>query len=435
MTRGPLRSRKAAGTVWVLAAGLLSGAVPVRESASGESSARSALGDARQELERSVGHERLRGLAAFLMEDIDAAAGSETAAPLRGLMTRLVEQTVAEAREGKAESFSWAIGAYKRILRSREWLEGREKHLDEDALEKLARIENARTELILDARTELSVTLLATELRLRAPQVEELRPKVAEWIESRKPTRSQVQASDAVDEVLTVPAIGRDFLLAPQRKIIERMRSARTPVSVRGQTPGDDLIRGRGRYPEDDFILEAAALALFYGRAWEDVHVLRDAGYMLGREERRSGRKQKRFGDAQVFKSQVEPKEFPLWRALTVSVFADQPDDPGPALTGKSEALVRARAQLIVALLVERIHLTDDQLEPVRKAFEELVELDYIARPQVLGALDAAAIWGALRFDGKDPSRGAISRKVLVRSLEELLDARQRLELGIYPRE
>lgn len=425
------RAARLLAVTWLASAGMaFAGGDPVRGSSQDEP-----VAEPSPEPIVQVGRERLRGLASFHLDDIEGAAGVEAAAPLRGTLVRLIEETVAEASEGNLEKYSWAIGAFKRVVRSREWLGAREEHLDSEALASLAKIENARTERILRARTELSVALMATELRLRAPQVDRLRPMVAEWIESRRPTRSQVQASDAVDEVLTVAPIGRDFLLAPQRKIIERMRSARTPVAVRGAEPGDDLLRGRGRYPEDDFILEAAALAMFYGRLWEDVFVLRDAGFMLGREERRSGRKQKRFGDAQLFKSQVEPDEFPLWRALKGSLFDGAPADPGPALTGKSDALVRARAELITALLVERIHLREDQVGPVRDAFEELVELDYIARPQVLGALDATAIWRALRFDGNDPSKGAISRKVLVRALRELLDARQRLELGIYPRD
>lgn len=140
--------------------------------------------------------------------------------------------------------------------------------------------ENGRRERTVEAAIQLATVLLATETRLRAPEVAKVRRAIESWIEERAPTGAEVAAGDLVEELVTGGKV-RDLLLPVQSVTLLRMRGAKKPVAPPADAPGDDLALGRGRYPEDDYTLEAAALCLFHGYlphgAYDRVHVLTPA--------------------------------------------------------------------------------------------------------------------------------------------------------------
>lgn len=380
---------------------------------------------------------RFEAQTAFLMDDLTRVFGTKDAEALRPTVEKLTEAALRKlSDEGKAPTRPWAATAVEAIDKGPELKNAIEETLGQDAAAKLTAFRNARIEAVIAGRCNLATTLLSFELRLRAPQVDTLRPLVETWIEERMPTRSQLTASDLVDETLTVTPISKGFLLAIQTEIIERIRSAKKPRAPGATDPGDDLPLGRGRYPEDDYVLEAAAVAMFRGWEWSEVRTLRSAAWMLGREERRSGVRQARFGDAAHFKSLSDPRANATWSAVVTErckkAGVDDVADPGPAFTDQPETLVKARVDLVLALFATRVRLRDDQVAPVRKTLMSFVERELSARTTVFGAIDDDAIWRELRFvEGKDPRRGPTSRKALCRSLHELLDVHQRVELGL----
>lgn len=291
-----------------------------------------------------------------------------------------------------------------------------------------------RARAVAAAEVQLATVLLASELRLREPQVVALREAVVRWNVDRRPTRSQVLAGDLVDEVLQERAF-KKLLLPVQVAVLDRMRTAERPPVPADDGPGDDLTLGRGRYPEDDYTLEAAALCQFHGWSWADCRALELGAAMLGREARREGLRPARFGDAALFKTLTEPAESELWRALVArreALSGAAAPDPGPLHADDPAALIGARVDLLLAHLDRRLRLAPDQHEPLRAALTEFVEREYTARTRAFSALDEETLWRELRFEeDKDPRRGSSSRKRLCTALDGILTEPQRVDLGL----
>ncbi|MEC7231330.1 MAG: hypothetical protein VXW31_00160, partial [Planctomycetota bacterium] len=247
-----------------------------------------------------------------------------------------------------------------------------------------------------------------------------------------------VSAGDLVEELLTRGKV-RDLFLPVQSVTLLRMREAKKPVAPSADAPGDDLALGRGRYPEDDYTLEAAALCLFHGWEWSEVPELARGAAMLGREARRSGSRPMRFGDSSLFKTLTRPDDSDLWRALVARRRAKNGASapaPAPLYTDDPSALIDARVDLILAHLDERLRLDTAQMAPLRAALRAFVQREHAARARAFGALDPPAVWRELRFvEGKDPRRGSSSRRRMCAAMDEALTETQRVELGLAKRD
>lgn len=370
------------------------------------------------------------------VDDVRAALGDEAAAAVETRLHALRDALIAERLDKFADlEEAWVNTTIANLTAGEDWAKVLDEVLDDEqrgAFEAAA--SGARDERLFDASLELATTLLASELRLREPQVVALRKRISKWLEEREPTRSEQLAGDLVDEILARGKV-KELLMPAQSVVLTRMRTAKKPVAPGDGMPGDDISLGRGRYPEDDFTLEAAALCQFHGWDWEKVpELVRGAG-MLGREARRSGNRPARFGDSALFKTLTDPNESEIWRALVKrrrALESTETADPGPQLTGKAEALIDARAALIVAHLDQRLRLSAEQRPQAFDAFKEFARREYSARVRAFGALDAELIWRQLRFiDGKDPRRGSTSRKKLCKALDGFLSEHQRHDLGL----
>ena len=62
--------------------------------------------------------------------------------------------------------------------------------------------ENGRRESAVEASIQLATVLLATETRLRAPEVAKVRRAIESWIEEREPTGAEIAAGDLVEELV-----------------------------------------------------------------------------------------------------------------------------------------------------------------------------------------------------------------------------------------
>ncbi len=387
--------------------------------------------------DREAAQKLLTARQSFLLADIRSVTANDQAfADLGAALEGLCNEQLASADDkGKDIDRYWAKAAIQRVEYKDAWKDALAKHLAKGELEALQKRVADRQAEIVSAQVQLTTAMIATELRLREPQVVQLRPKVEIWLTKRKPSRSQKLAGDLMDEILGVPRVS-DWLLGDQRAIIARMRTAKKPTVPEQGSPGDDMTLGRGRYPEDDFGLETLALAMYHGWDPGDLLVLQTAGSMLGRELRRGGHRPARFGDVALFKSLTDPQSIPMWNAV-VEGFVESTDeeeqpDPGPLYAGQGDVLIDARTDLIMAYLAERVILLDAQRAGVRAAVVKFVAREHTARTRAFGALDADTIWRELRLvEGKDPRRGSTSRKRLCSALDEILDVHQQVELGL----
>lgn len=379
----------------------------------------------------------LSARATFILADIRTAASSEDAVQnLTSALESLCNEQVVDATERRKQMDRyWAKAAIQRVQSKAAWKAALSRHLSEAEQEALQETKAARQSAIDGALLRLTTATIAVELRLRGPQVDELRPKVERWLAKRRPTRSQKLAGDLMDEILGVPRIS-EWMLSGQRATVARMRSAKKSEVPDPGVPGDDMKLGRGRYPEDDFTFETHALAMFHGWDPDGLTKLDTAGAMLSRELRRGGHRPARFGDVALFKSLTDPRSIPLWNAVVrhhmKSTPADEETDPGPLWSSQDDVLIDARTDVVLGYLAERIVLRGDQRDAVREAVRTFVAREYTARTRAFGALDADAIWRELRLvEGKDPRRGSTSRKRLCTAFDEILDNHQREELGL----
>lgn len=371
----------------------------------------------------------------LLLDDVQRSFGPEIGgaarAALVGERSAQLERRLADfddVEEGWARRLTESLVAGE-IWRAKVFSTWTEEQRDE-----WRAAENGRRESAVEAAIQLATVLLATETRLRAPEVAKVRRAIESWIEERVPTGAEIAAGDLVEELVAGGKV-RDLLLPVQSVTLLRMRDAKKPVAPPADAPGDDLALGRGRYPEDDYTLEAAALCLFHGWEWSEVPELARGAAMLGREARRSGSRPMRFGDSSLFKTLTRPDDSELWRALVARRRAKSGDSspaPGPLYADDPSALIDARVDLILAHLDQRLRLGVEQMAPLRAAFRSFVQREHAARPRAFGALDAPAVWRELRFvEGKDPRRGSSSRRRMCAALDEVLTEAQRAELGL----
>ncbi|MEC8511628.1 MAG: hypothetical protein VX015_05730 [Planctomycetota bacterium] len=375
----------------------------------------------------------------LLLDDVHRAFGAEVGgaarAALVGERKAHLERRLADFDDIDEE---WAQGLVENLVAGEIWRAKVFSTWTEEQRAGWRAQENGRRERTVEASIHLATVLLATETRLRAPEVAKLRRAIEGWIEEREPTLSEVSAGDLVEELLTRGKV-RDLFLPVQSVTLLRMREAKKPVAPSADAPGDDLALGRGRYPEDDYTLEAAALCLFHGWEWSEVPELARGAAMLGREARRSGSRPMRFGDSSLFKTLTRPDDSDLWRALVARRRAKNGASapaPAPLYTDDPSALIDARVDLILAHLDERLRLDTAQMAPLRAALRAFVQREHAARARAFGALDPPAVWRELRFvEGKDPRRGSSSRRRMCAAMDEALTETQRVELGLAKRD
>lgn len=375
----------------------------------------------------------------LLLDDVHRAFGAEVGgaarAALVGERKAHLERRLADFDDIDEE---WAQGLVENLVAGEIWRAKVFSTWTEEQRAGWRAQENGRRERTVEASIHLATVLLATETRLRAPEVAKLRRAIEGWIEEREPTLSEVSAGDLVEELLTRGKV-RDLFLPVQSVTLLRMREAKKPVAPSADAPGDDLALGRGRYPEDDYTLEAAALCLFHGWEWSGVPELARGAAMLGREARRSGSRPMRFGDSSLFKTLTRPDDSDLWRALVARRRAKNGASapaPAPLYTDDPSALIDARVDLILAHLDERLRLDTAQMAPLRAALRAFVQREHAARARAFGALDPPAVWRELRFvEGKDPRRGSSSRRRMCAAMDEALTETQRVELGLAKRD
>lgn len=378
---------------------------------------------------------RIDNALTLLLDDVQrslgADVGSAARAALVGERDAHLQRRLADFDDVEEE---WAQGLIESLVAGEIWRTKVLPSWTEEQRDEWRGLEDGRRERTAEASIQLATVLLATETRLRAPEVARVRRAIEGWVEEREPTRSEISAGDLVEELLTRGKV-RDLLLPVQSVTLLRMRAAKKPVAPPADAPGDDLALGRGRYPEDDYTLEAAALCLFHGWKWEDVPELARGAAMLGREARRSGSRPMRFGDSSLFKTLTRPDDSALWRDLVARRRAKEgvtAPAPEPLYTDSPAALIDARVDLILAHLDQRLRLDTAQMAPLRAAFRAFVQREHAARARAFGALDPPAVWRELRFvEGKDPRRGSSSRRRMCAALDEALTEAQRVELGL----
>lgn len=298
-----------------------------------------------------------------------------------------------------------------------------ESALGADGLRRWKEQGREHTNALTAASSALLTTHLAMELRLREPQVQRLRGVVTRWV---------VRFGGDVPalEAFLATKRGSEITTLRQREILLRMRSNGRPPLLKLDDPGDDLARGRGRYPEDEFELEFEALCAFHGVDPAEHRLLQSAAIRCGRLVRRTAGRPSRIGSTAVFRSVCEPMNTRLWRDIVRREFGNAAD-PGPAAADE-KALAAARARRLLELLDARVSLTPAQAEAITEPLEVYAGRQLSLRPQNCLALEASGIWKELRMDGTgDPRRSSGSRRTLITSLAKILDDQQRMELGL----
>jgi len=383
--------------------------------------------------------ERMEARTAFLMADIARTthADEEQVAALRVVLGGAAVRMYKQAQAGGAGfAGDWVERSWDQILDSEEWQLGLENTLTDEQRDTLIAAEDARAQRLFHARTEIAVVSLASELRLRRPQVEKLKPLIAAWVSVRAPKRAQLLAGDAVAEMIAVPHIREELSLEQMMRLM-RMRSAKRAIILEDGAPGDDLGLGTGRYPEDDYALEICALAQYHGWDWEELDAMRGVGEMLARGLRRSKPRAWRNGARNLTRATLDVGGEPLWQAvLERERRARGTAEPAPSPVHADEqfhanekaAYIDARAAFLVALLDERFLLSTAQREVLLGQLEGHAKYEYRRNWSGKVALDAVTNWTSLRLD---EGRGARPRLALTNTLKGALDADQLIELGL----
>lgn len=376
---------------------------------------------------------RLEARAGLLVTDMarttDASAEQVTA--LKGVLTRA---TLREHLGGKASesefAHDWVDDAWSRVIDSDAWRLCQESTLTDIQRDALVVAEDVRAQRFLEARIRVAVVSLASELRLRRPQLEQLEPLVADWVRERVPKRADLLAGDVVAELLAVSTI-REELSLVQLSRLKRMRSAKRAIILEDGAPGDDLGLGRGRYPEDDYALEICALALYHGWSWEELEDLRGVGGMLARRVRRAKPRAWRSGARNLTLGTIEFEDEPLWQAVLERERGARgvaEPAPPPACTDVQAMYVDARVEFLVALFDDRILLSESQREVLLERLEDPAAYEYRRSRSGQVALDRQPNWGLLRLDA---FTGSKPRRTLAKALAGALDPDQLIELGL----
>jgi hypothetical protein len=372
----------------------------------------------------------LKGRAALHVEWLARVArvSEDEQEGLRFALVEAVEETVEEAqRAAKTPGPDWLETAWKTSLSSRAWEVARARVLKAEQGEALAADLAARAARREAASVQVLLTALAVELRLREPQAAALRDPIVEWMGDPRWQRVRATSTD-LNLALASSDPVKTLLVREQVRRLVRMRraSARSSASTLQS----------GRYPEDEFVLEALALAEFHG--WDDgqAALLLSGATAMGRRVRREKGGRRAAGDRNLLRAVVDPDEQPLWQALVRREEARhgvEAPAPAPWTSGDREALVAARARLMLAQLDQVLLLEDGPREALGAALAREVGREIDRGALGLGAIGAAPIWRALRLPLRFDASGASTqpRPELLVDLYELLSATQLRALGI----
>lgn len=300
---------------------------------------------------------------------------------------------------------------------------------DDDERAALERARAARLGPLHESQAELASVLVGRELRLRAPQMERTRETLGAWI-ADAPLRSDVVVAALDHALLPAAADARErALLLLQRMIVLRQHSGFVERASRERIDPDS-----GRDPADDFRLEALAVGRFQGWPEAAVQRLQRASVRLGATyERETGflPEQRR---TYPIRPLLDPGDYPLWVAL-VELTADEngaEPDPGPALVGDADALVAARASVVLAALRHVAHLGDAAVEALAPAALDYAAFEVAEAPEQLPFVAPDDVLAQLRLlPGGRPMFGSGSRRELVDALAAVLDATQARALSI----
>lgn len=376
----------------------------------------------------------LKGRAALHVEWLARVArvSEDQQEGLRLALEEAVEETVEEAqRAAKTPDPDWLEAAWKASLSSRAWEGARARVLKTEQGEALAADLAARAARLEAASVQVLLTGLAVELRLREPQAEALRDPILEWMGDPRWQRVRATSTD-LNLVLATSDPVRALLVQEQVSRLVRMRRATALPAGRGEA----LTLQSGRYPEDEFVLEALALAAFHG--WDDgqAALLLRGATAMGRRVRREKGGRRSAGDRNLLRAVVDPDEHPFWQALVRREEARHGAEapaPAPWTSGDREALVDARTGLMLAQLDQVLLLEDGPRRALGAALAREVGREVNRGALGLGAIGAAPIWRALRlplrFDASEASTQP--RPELLVDLYELLSATQLRALGI----
>jgi len=376
---------------------------------------------------------RLEARTAYLMADLARTTHADEAqvATLRAVLSGAVLRMHMQAQAGESGfDGDWVERSWDQVLESDAWRLGLESTLTNEQRDALTAAEDARAKRLFDARTHMAVVCLASELRLRRPQVEKLEPLIAAWMSVRAPKRAQILAGDAVAEMMTVPDI-REELSFEQMMRLMRMRSAKRAIILEDGAPGDDLGLGTGRYPDDDYALEICALAQYHGWDCDELDVVRGTGEMLARGLRRSKPRGWRNGARNLTRATLDLEDEKLWQAvLERERRARGVTEAAPlaVYTNGQASYIDARAAFLVALFDGRFLLSTAQREVLLGKIEAHAKYEYRRSWTGKIALDAGTSWRSLRLDEE---RGVRPRKPLTKILTTTLDADQLVELGL----
>lgn len=427
------RGRLALGLLVVSTALLLAGAglaVPPGLPAG----ARTAAARGAVDLDAARARACLKGRAALHVEWLSRVArvSEDQQESLRLALEEAVEETVEEAqRAAKTPDPDWLEAAWKASLSSRAWEVTRARALKTEQGEALAADLAARAARLEAASVQVLLTALAVELRLREPQAEALRDPILEWMGDPRWQRARATSTD-LNLVVATSGPVRTLLRKEQVSRLVRMRRATALPAGRGEA----LTLQGGRYPEDEFVLEALALAAFHG--WDDgqAALLLSGATAMGRRVRREKAGRRSAGDRNLLRAVIDPDEQRLWPALVRREEARHGAEapaPAPWTGGDREALVDARTGLMLAQLDQVLLLEDGPRRALRAALAREVGREVNRGALGLGAIGAAPIWRALRlplrFDASEASTQP--RPELLVDLYELLSATQLRALGI----
>ena len=380
----------------------------------------------------------LEGRAALHVAWIDRHTDTSTAAleALVEVLDELVDEAsdIVERRGRGAGSVADVEMAWSELLASERWTAAWEAALDERAREELGRRIGLLDRRLEDAALEVLVVTIAAELRLRRPQADALREGVRGWLADPRWQRDRETSADPVLSVLGSDASFREVLSKGQIQHVTRMH--RPPFkNAAGATGESAWPLSTGRYPEDDFGLEALALVEAYGWDEAEASLLLRGARAMGREYRRTHWKPRTTGQKSLVRTIVDLDEQPLWQALRrreeARLGVERP--AGPAwCSGDREVLVRVRRDVVLAHLDRLLLLDEGQREALAAALLREVGREYDRGVLGFGAVGGARLWRAMQFPTRlGPGKLVQPRLELLKDLREILTAPQLRALGI----
>lgn len=362
---------------------------------------------------------------------------------LRAELEELVEDAADDAQRSSAVTdLSWVEGAWAQVLSAPDWISAWQAHLTVDQRQALDEQVEALELGLREASVELLLLIFSAELRLRQEHAVGFRERIAAWMADPRWNRARGIDADAfvldhISEILAFSPI-RTALAREQAERIFRMRLSRTDPRAQARDKGAWPI-SKGRYPEDDFVLEALAVAAAHGWDEEEAALLLRGAKALGREYRRSRWKPRESGDRILYRPIVDFEQESLWKALVRREEARlevEAPAPGPWCTGDRAALVAGRSRLILAHL-DRLLLLDGEQRPALAAALALeVDREYDRGTLGFGAVGAVPIWRDMQLPLRlGPGKRVQPRREFLAALRGVLTGAQLRALGIEEEE